>query len=96
MQPEEIITYGSFVWEDMSEYRNIVTSKRWETTYTKEKSLDEPLPLNVFTRAIEQQFVKTANKDDLKSSTVGDTMNLVESHLPSQLKIVTSVAKRAI
>ena len=41
MIPEEIITHGSLVQESMGEYHNIVSSKLWEPTDTKEKYQDE-------------------------------------------------------
>ena len=46
MRPEELITYGSLVQEDMGEYHNVFTPKQWEPTDIKEKSQDEPLPMN--------------------------------------------------
>ena len=50
----------------MGEYCNIVTSKRWKTTNTKEKYQDDHLPLKFSTGSIEEPAIKIANKDDLK------------------------------
>ena len=66
IRPDDIITYGTLVQEDMCEYRNILDSKRWEPTDSFKKSQDQPLLLKDFTVVIEYSFNKTAEKVDFK------------------------------
>ena len=42
LSQEYIITYESLVQKAMQEYRDLVDSKRWEPTTSKEKSQDQP------------------------------------------------------
>ena len=51
---EDLITYESLVQEATREYRNLVNSKRWEPTTSKEKSQDQPSLQKAYTVAIEQ------------------------------------------
>ena len=51
---EDLITYESLLQEATREYRNLVDSKRWEPTTSKEKSQDQPSLPKAYTVAIEQ------------------------------------------
>ena len=77
MQHDTIITYGYLVQEAMYKYRNIVDSKRWESTDNNKKSQDEPLILKASTVEIGYPFKNTTNQVGLKSSIVGKTTTMV-------------------
>ena len=76
IRPDEIITYGSLVKEDMREYHNIVDSKRWEPTDNKKISKSKPLLLKSSTVEIEDQVNKTVEKVHSKSARMGNTITL--------------------
>ena len=59
IQTYDIITYGFLVQEALREYRNIVDSKRWEPTDSKNFSKDKPLLLMVYIVEIESPINKT-------------------------------------
>ena len=59
IQTYDIITYGFLVQEALREYRNIVDSKRWEPTDSKNVSKDKPLLLMVYIVEIESPINKT-------------------------------------
>ena len=77
MQHDTIIAYGYLVQEAMYKYRNIVDSKRWESTDNNKKSQDEPLILKASTVEIGYPFKNTTNQVGLKSSIVGKTTTMV-------------------
>ena len=93
MQPQEIITHGSLVQEDMGKCLNILNSKRWEPTDIKEKYQGEHLPLIFPLGGFKIYPSRLLIKMILKSVTLIKTTAMVESHLPSQLELVKSVKK---
>ena len=64
---KNLITYESFVQEATREYCNLMDSKKWEPTPSKEKSPDQPSLPKVYTVAIEQSINKALKQVDFKS-----------------------------
>ena len=73
-----------------------IDSKEWEPTDRKKNSQEEPLLLKAPTVAIEIQSTGLRRKLVLKSAKMGKTIPLGYVHLPSHLKLDTSVGKRDI
>ena len=63
---EDLITYESLVQESTRKYHDLVDSKRWEPTTSKEKSQDQTPLLKAYTVAIEQAINKALNQVDDK------------------------------
>ena len=64
---EKIITYEFLVQEAMREYRDLVGSKRWELTTSKEKSQEQPSLPKACTVVIDQSINKALEQVDFKS-----------------------------
>ena len=64
LSQEYLITYESLVQEATREYRDLVDSKRWEPTTSKEKSQDKPSLPKSYTVAIEQSINKALKQVD--------------------------------
>ena len=66
------ITYDSFVQEATREWRNLVYSKQWEPTTSKEKSQYQPSLPKAYTVAIEQLINKALKQVGFKSRHSGN------------------------
>ena len=75
---EDLVTYESLVQEATREYRDLVDSKWWEPTTSKENSQDQPSLPKVYTVAIEESTNKTLKKIDLKSHRSGNDSGSVK------------------
>ena len=64
---EDIITYESLLQEATQEYHDLVYSKRWELSTSKEKSHDQPSPPKAYTVGIEESINKALKQVDFKS-----------------------------
>ena len=85
MHTHDIINYGFLAQEYMREYSSIVNSKRWEPTDIKSISKDEYLFLTDSTVEIKSPVNKTADNLFLESATTGNTINLEQNLILSQI-----------
>ena len=69
---EDFITYESLVKEATREYRDLVDSKRWEPTTSKEKYQDQTSLPKAYTVDIEQSTNKALKQVDFKSRRSGN------------------------
>ena len=72
ISPEALITYESLVQEATHEYRNLVYSKRWELTNTKEKYQDQPSIPKAYTVAIEKSNNKALKHVEFRIRRIGN------------------------
>ena len=72
LSQEDLITYESLVQEATREYRDLVDSKQWEPSTSKEKSWDQPSLPKAYTVAIEQLINKALKQVDFKSRRSGN------------------------
>ena len=69
---EDIITYESLVQEDTREYRDLVDSKLWEPTTSKEIYQDQPSLPKAYTVDIENMINKALKQVDFKRRSSGN------------------------
>ena len=73
LSQEDLIPYESLVQEATREYRDLVDSKRWEPSTSKEKSQDQPSHPKAYTVSIEKSINKAFKQDDFKSRRSGNS-----------------------
>ena len=64
LSQEDLINYESLVQEATREHRDLVESKRWEQTTSKEKSQGKPSLPKAYTMSIEQSINKALKQVD--------------------------------